>query len=619
LAIGLRAGFRVTNWLGSKHARRDRALIFVTVATRLLRNGPSPVGRVFDRAWVDHRLRHRHTNHSYRFVLSAKASRFLIGRGAFSPRRRLRRRALRLITIRIEQDRDFKHVDGRYDWREGAAFSPLDRGIPAPDASDNVAHASGSGNPEGTLSVTNDTASGVYCQKECPQYESSIQRAGSLPGTLNNPTYAVPLAVSGAAAVCFEQGTGGSNPEGFDYKNPEGEPQAYAPGESLSRPSSTSDSGLFEEVPAVTGTTVTEPIIANDTIYAPSEEESALLAASASTEIKSGIIGIQTGASLTLTTIGYAFGVPSPGSIVTGILALAEFLIDRSCDGNSNLMALSAAETGGGSFSAEFDAQVQHFGFYQPPEGPASVQLNPSTISYAGSQIDLMPRIVQTTGLADNVCDCQKSTGNNAVYLEWADYEPCKGYYQFSLDCTAAAPATLRKVFSAAGGIDCGPGNTACDFPAAAGTPTPPTSPPREPIGEVTACSTNLRSGAVLEPGEAIISPNGNYSLGMLTNGTLALFKGPADAIWTSTQAQSSPGISRGPTEIGANSHAIVEGNGTVAVYQPDGRANFAIETANPGDYLALQNNGDLVLYSAAGQMLWESATVSQGTGAPCG
>ena len=153
LALTVRAGYRVSNWgagaknshgapragakqgrgaprAGAKRAHRDRALVFVTVARRLLGNGPSPLSRVDERVIVDRRLRHRHAKRRYRVLLSPRASRFLLKRGALSGKRAKRRRALALITIRIEQDRDFKRVDGRYDWREGVAFSPLDRVAP---------------------------------------------------------------------------------------------------------------------------------------------------------------------------------------------------------------------------------------------------------------------------------------------------------------------------------------------------------------------------------------------------------------------------------------------------------------------------------------------------------
>jgi hypothetical protein len=609
LAIDLRAGFRVSNWNGSVGARRDRAMVVLSVARRLLRNGPSSVDRVFARAWTDHRLRHRHAARHYRFAFSRAASRFLRHHGVLSKKRAVRGRALRLISVRIEQDRDFKHVDGGYDWREGAAYSAADRIVPPlrPDE----AQASGSAHPEGTLSITNATAAGVYCQQGCPQWDSSTEQPGSVAGT-ENSSYAAPLAVAGTASVCFEQGSHGSNPEGFDYVGANGQPQPYTPGSVISG----YDNGE-EELPLTDGTTVTEGITAYDGLQAPSEEESAIAATAATESLNLGLLSIKVGAGLPASAFGFAIGFPSPGAIVSGILGLAEFLINRSCDGAPNLLALSAAEQGGAAFSAQIQAQVQDFAFYHPESGSAAgVQLNPSTLSQGGSPLYLMPRMVKATGLADNVCDCRGSTGNNAIYLEWANYDPCGPYYGTGLDCSASAPTTSETVGGAGSEVDCGPGNTACDFPAAQGAPTPSTTKPSG-IGEVGACATILRAGTTLTGGQAVTSPNGTYTLAMLTNGTLSWFDGPANSLWASTQAATAPAGSQGPAGISAGSHMTMQEDGNFVVYTPQGTPIFATGTnGNPGAYLALQSDGNLVVYNAAGQPLWASNTYK---GPACG
>lgn len=609
LAIDLRAGFRVSNWQGSARARRDRAMIVLSVGRRLLRNGPSAVDRVFEHAWVDHRLRRRHATRHYRFAFDRPASRFLRRQGVLSAKRAVRDRALRLVSVRIEQDRDFKHVDGSYDWREGTAYSAADRIAPPPRPDE--AQASGSAHPEGTLSVTNATAAGVYCQQGCPQWSTTEAKPGSVPGT-ENSSYAAPLTVAGTASVCFEQGSHGSNPEGFDNLGSGGQPQPYAAGSVIGG----YDNGE-EDLPLTDGTTVTEGITAYDGLRAPSEEESAIAATAATESLNLGLTAIKVGAGLPASAFGFAIGFPSPGAIVSGILGLTEFLINRSCDGAPNLLALSGVEAGGAAFSAQIQAQVQDFGFYRPESGSAAgVQLNPSTLSQEGSPLYLMPRTVMATGLADNVCDCRKSTGNNAIYLEWTDYDPCGPYYGTGLSCSAAAPTTSETVGGSSSAVDCGPGNTACDFPAAQGAPTPSTTKPTA-IGELGTCSTTLRAGTTLSSGQAVTSPNGEYTLAMLTNGTLSWFDGPANSLWASTQSATAPAGSQGPGSIVAGSRLVMQEDGNLVVYTPQGVPIFATGTnGNPGAYLALQSDGNLVVYSGAGQALWASNTYK---GPACG
>jgi hypothetical protein len=609
LVLKVRARYRVTNWHGSKRVRRDRALLFVTVASRMLRNGPSPVGRVFSHTWVDHGLRHRHAGRSYKLVLSRKASRFLRERGVFSDQRRRRRRALRLITVRIEQDRDLKHVDGRYDWREGAAFSPDD--VVPPPARPGQAHASGSEHPEGTLSVTNATAAGVYCSTGCPQWESSANRPGSLAGTENSSPYATQLAVAGAASVCFEQGSRGSNPEGFANFGADGLPQPYQPGKVIAS-GENSDGQVF---PMFDGTTVTEGIVAYDGLHAPSEEETAIAGGATTESLNYGLEGIKIGAGVPASALGFAIGFPSPGAIVSGLVGIVEFLVDRGCDSAPNLVDVSAAESGGAAFSAEIQAQTQLFAYYRSESGSAGVQLNPSTLSYGGSPLYLMPRTVEATGLGDNVCDCQKSTGNNSIYLEWSNYEPCESLFGSDLSCAVAAPPSSATATGA--GVDCGPGNTACDFPASQSASTPSTTPGGG-VGEVTACATNFREGTTLQAGQAATSPNGFYTLAMLTNGTASWFDGPANSMWASTGDQASPAYSYGPASIRAGSYAIMQSDGNFVVYTPQGTPIFATGTSgNPGAYLSLQNDGNLVIYNPSGQQaLWASNTVR---GPACG
>src|SRR6185312_8953043 len=103
--------------------------------------------------------------------------------GATSKDARRRARALRRITFDVQQDRDYRHVDGRYDWREGGAWSAADGLLAKLHSRGRVTEGrvelSSYRNPTGTLTLINNTAAGVYCERGCP-----LVKQNGEPGTV---------------------------------------------------------------------------------------------------------------------------------------------------------------------------------------------------------------------------------------------------------------------------------------------------------------------------------------------------------------------------------------------------------------------------------------------------
>ncbi|GEK19496.1 hypothetical protein CXY01_00160 [Cellulomonas xylanilytica] len=107
-----------------------------------------------------------------------------------------------------------------------------------------------------------------------------------------------------------------------------------------------------------------------------------------------------------------------------------------------------------------------------------------------------------------------------------------------------------------------------------------------------------LPSGGVLEPGDALSSPDGRHTLLVLDDGDVALLGPDAATRW-----------STGTDQPGATLTLSEDGNLVVA--DPDGDRLWRSRTAgHPGSSLVLQDDGDLVLYDVAGTAVWSTGTV---------
>lgn len=446
--------YRVANGRGKKGVARDRAMVTLSVAKRLAATGAVRSDPSFRRAIV-HRFGRRAVARRYSVLLPHRVSRSLARRGAFDADPRRRARALRLITLDVQIDRDFRQVDGRFDWREGTAYSAADRllrRLQARARRGGAQASSGYRNPSGTLTLVNNTSSGVYCERGCPLVESSTDLPGTLPGTIDDSKYRASLAVTGSAVQCFDQGSNGSNPEGFANFNAAGEPQPYLAGESIPGDSLIANT---------TGTAVTQGLAADYTLAWASEDEVADTSGLVSGQVK---LGIQT----VKATLG---GFVSPGAVITGILGIFEYFLENSCKEQGNYFNISASEPSGGTATETIDAANETW-FTYPGTGssPYGLQMNPSLISYEGTNLHLVPMLAVGEGLADNACiGCE---GNNVVELGWQNFNPCPD----GANCKAKPPIS-PVVENPVGEIDCGKSNLECPFPAA-GWPGKPKGPP---------------------------------------------------------------------------------------------------------------------------------------------
>jgi hypothetical protein len=478
LRVSATMRYRAANWKGHGKADRDRVTVTIAVARKMLASGPYRGSEVFRKA-IRHRLLHPKVKRHYSVLLPIKASRLLIKWGALSSHPHRRAQALRRVTVDVQQDRDFRRIDGRFDWREGGAWSAAD-GLLARlhsrgQTTEGRTELSSYRAPSGTLTLINNTASGVYCESGCPLVKSSGE-PGAISGTSNSGTYRVPIAVAGGAVQCFDQGSNGSDPEGFANFNAAGEPQPYTAGELLA------PTGADAPLPNTTGTAVTEGLAADYTLEWAAEDELADESGLISGSVKLGLaVGAAVGKSIVKNTIEF----PSPGAVITDVLGIFEFFLENSCKEQGNYFNITGAEAKGGTFSQIIEAKNEVWGDY-PGTGktPYGTQFNPSLLGYEKSPLRLNPVAAITPGLADNACiNC---SANNVVEMSWAGYDPCPE----GANCAGEPPPTPI-VQNADAELNCGNRNARCPFPAA-GFPRKP-----EPVflglsnGELLTCNSS--------------------------------------------------------------------------------------------------------------------------------
>lgn len=138
--------------------------------------------------------------------------------------------------------------------------------------------------------------------------------------------------------------------------------------------------------------------------------------------------------------------------------------------------------------------------------------------------------------------------------------------------------------------------------PAAATPPTTTTAKATTTPAPGGVPYTPLKSGATMNPGDSLVSPNGSYELIFQTDSNLVLYSGSAgsytNALWsTSTAGKSATSV-------------IMQTDGNCVMYVGTDAAWATNTSGNPGAYLAVQNDGNLVVYSATGTALWQSQTV---------
>src|SRR5262245_33419794 len=115
-------------------------------------------------------------------------------------------------------------------------------------------------------------------------------------------------------------------------------------------------------------------------------------------------------------------------------------------------------------------------------------------------------------------------------------------------------------------------------------------------ISPVRADSTILHANAVIHPDSAVSSPSGHVVFSNRGGGALSLFVN-GEPVWTT---QGAPGADRGI--------AIMQGDGDFVAY--DGNMVPCWHTGtqeHDGAYLAVQDDGQIVVYSREGSPLWSA------------
>ncbi len=104
----------------------------------------------------------------------------------------------------------------------------------------------------------------------------------------------------------------------------------------------------------------------------------------------------------------------------------------------------------------------------------------------------------------------------------------------------------------------------------------------------------SLPAGHGLEPGQALVSTDGDYAAAMQTDGNFVVYGPGGKALWAS--GTGTPG-----------SVIIMQYDGNLVIYAPDGTALWSSSTApSTDDDLAMQNDGNLVIYTQGGHALWD-------------
>lgn len=115
--------------------------------------------------------------------------------------------------------------------------------------------------------------------------------------------------------------------------------------------------------------------------------------------------------------------------------------------------------------------------------------------------------------------------------------------------------------------------------------------------------ASELSAGQSLSAGQQLVSPNGQYSFRMQTDGNLVEY-GPSGAIWAS-----------GTYGTGSNDHVSMQTDGNLVVYNGGGAAVWQSGTyGNSAAMFALQNDSNIVIYLPSGPVWAKSSSLVNGT-----
>ena len=134
------------------------------------------------------------------------------------------------------------------------------------------------------------------------------------------------------------------------------------------------------------------------------------------------------------------------------------------------------------------------------------------------------------------------------------------------------------------------------------------------PVVTMSVCGALLAPGAasaaslvpaagMLTAGQSIVSPNGEYELTMQSDGNLVEYLTGGRSLW-STQTGGNPGA-----------YAVMQTNGNLTVLDSAGATLWSSNSHASGcsSELAVQDDGDVVIYGPQDQAVWSTGTIATG------
>lgn len=378
------ATYVVTNTQKRNHVRPDRAVIDLTV-------GPGTGAPVYRSVTTDKKLNQRITKHSYELKIPKKQVKYLNRMGLNSKKKAKRQAALTGVKIEIHQERDFKVVDGKYDWKQGLGFNAATKNLRA------------AGNePAIYITVTNSTGNGIYNYVPPPSLE--IAPGGSYEDTYRQVSGAsgppITVVTSGAAVSCVYNvgnvdGSSGSNPQGFNTT-------------------------------LNAGQSATNFVITNTKDSGNPASSADLQGVSAST-----LNYVQYGLKVTAATVG-GFLAPVLSGLAWGLWYVNKM---TSCNSFPTVMNLSAyTQDGLGAISTNWNLGYESDGLaniYSTPWNTTDwytnqVQLAPDTgVTYNGQPLWLTEAEMGPNSAANCGTTSGSVTCNNEITLAWSTSAPC--------------------------------------------------------------------------------------------------------------------------------------------------------------------------------------------------
>ena len=111
---------------------------------------------------------------------------------------------------------------------------------------------------------------------------------------------------------------------------------------------------------------------------------------------------------------------------------------------------------------------------------------------------------------------------------------------------------------------------------------------------------------ATLNPGDQLISRDGQHKAVMQTDGNFVIYNGSGGFTWA-LQTVNVPCCVPGR-------RAVMQGDGNFVIYNADGSAAWSTgsNNSNSPSKIVMQNDGNLVVYDSTGAAKWSSGTAGK-------